>query len=48
MPRFRTDLYIDDIYVKTYFTHADDASEAYEAAKEDMRSEILLDVEEIE
>lgn len=48
MPRFRTDLYVDDIYVKTYFTDADDESEAFEMAKEEMRAEILLDVEEID
>lgn len=48
MPRFKSDLYIDDIYVKTYFVDADSLEDAYDHFDETVRSDLFLDTEEIE
>lgn len=48
MPRYSADLYVDGIYVKTYFTEDDDPELAQDRVKEIAESEIMIDLEEID
>jgi len=48
MPRFKTDVYIGDIYVKTYIVDDIDEEWAHDRALESVREELLLDTEEID
>ena len=48
MPRFKTDVYIDGIFVKTYFVTDIDEEEAHYKAVELVQEELMLDTEEID
>jgi hypothetical protein len=48
MPKFKTDVYIDGIFVKTYFVNNSDEEEAHYSALELVQEELLLDTEEID
>lgn len=48
MPRFSVDLYIDGIYVKTYFVEDSDIDAAQDRIKDMVESETMIDVEEID
>jgi len=48
MTRYKTDLYIGDIYVKTYITDADDEQEAHDKFVEMMWEDLMLDTEPID
>lgn len=48
MPRFKTDVYIDGIFVKTYIVDDIDGEWAHDRAMESVREELLLDTEEID
>lgn len=48
MPRYKSDLYINDIYVTTYFADVDTEDEAYDFFNEAVRSDLFLDIEEID
>lgn len=48
MPRYKIDLYIDDIFVKTYFAEGEDEEEVHYRIVDLIQEEILLDKEEID
>lgn len=48
MPKFKSDLYINDIYVKTYYTDVDDEDEAFDYFNDAVREDLFLDIEEID
>lgn len=48
MPRYSIDHYAGDIYVKTYVIDDDDVDSALVRAKEMVKDEQLLDIEEID
>lgn len=48
MPRFKTDVYIDGVYVKTYFVTDKDEEEAHYRAVESVQEELMLDTEAID
>lgn len=48
MPKFKADLYVNDIYVTTYYADLDDEAEAFDYLNEAMREDLFLDIEEID
>lgn len=48
MARFKTDVYIDGIFVKTYFANDVDEEQAHDRALESVQEELMLDTEEID
>lgn len=48
MPRFKSDLYVNDIYVKTYFADVDNEDEAFDYFNEAAREDLFLDIEEVD
>lgn len=48
MPKFKTDVYIDGIFVKTYFSDDSDEEAAHYNALDLVQEELLLDTEEID
>lgn len=48
MPRYKTDVYIDGIFVKTYIVNDIDEEWAHDRALESVKEELLLDTEEID
>lgn len=48
MPKFKTDVYIDGIFVKTYFVTDIDEEWAHDRALESVQEELMLDTEEID
>ncbi len=48
MPRFKTDVYIGDIFVTTYFINNVDEEQAHDKALERVQEELMLDTEEID
>ncbi len=48
MPRYKSDLYINDIYVTTYFASVDNEADAFDHFSEVVREDLFLDIEEID
>lgn len=48
MPKYSIDHYADDIYVKTYILDDTDEESALNRAREMVKEEQLLDIEEID
>lgn len=48
MPRFKSDLYVNDIYVTTYYADVDNEAEAFDHFNDAVRADLFLDIEEID
>lgn len=48
MPRYNADLYIDGIYVKSYFIEDSDTDAAQDRAKDIADAEMMIDIEELD
>lgn len=48
MPRYKADVYINDIYVTTYFRDSNDEFDAFDDFMEKVREDLYLDVEQID
>lgn len=48
MPKYSVDYYVDDIYVKTYIIKDDDEESALSRARDMVKEEQMLDIEEID
>lgn len=48
MPKYSADLYVDGIYVKTYFIEDADPFNAQDRVKEKIEAEMMIDLEEID
>lgn len=48
MPKFKSDLYVNDIYVTTYYADVDNEEEAFDFFNDAVRNDLFLDIEEID